>query len=94
MLKYKYLILIIFFVIGIIFYVFAQPGGSSIMNMGLPDGCDLPECRDVCEDNCESLACLECLDSTQIPLDGGLLWLLLAGAGYGVKKIVDLRKKQ
>jgi hypothetical protein len=30
----------------------------------------------------------------EIPLDGGLLWLLLAGAGYGVKKIIDHRKKQ
>ena len=29
-----------------------------------------------------------------VPLDGGLLWLLLAGAGYGVKKIVDHRKKK
>lgn len=28
-----------------------------------------------------------------VPLDGGLLWLLIAGAGYGVKKIYDQRKK-
>lgn len=27
------------------------------------------------------------------PLDGGLLWLLLAGAGYGARKIYDQRKK-
>lgn len=29
-----------------------------------------------------------------VPLDGGLIWLLLAGAGYGAKKIYDQRKKK
>lgn len=27
------------------------------------------------------------------PIDGGLIFLLVAGAGYGVKKIKDSRKK-
>ncbi len=27
------------------------------------------------------------------PIDGGLIFLLAAGAGYGVKKIKDSRKK-
>jgi hypothetical protein len=90
----SYLILIIFFVFGIFFYVSAQPGGSSTMNMVPPDGCDLPECRTECAAGCFEPECLECLEKTQIPIDGGILWLLLAGAGYGVKKIVDNRKKQ
>jgi hypothetical protein len=52
-------------------------------------------CLDVCtQGRCTSQACLDCLESYAIPLDGGLLWLLLAGAGYGVKKILDHRKKQ
>jgi hypothetical protein len=89
---YKFCLIIFLFVIGSTFYVLAQPVGS--MNTNTPDWCDLPECRDACAGGCETLECLECLDNTRIPLDGGLLWLLLAGAGYGVKKIVDHRKKQ
>ncbi len=31
---------------------------------------------------------------SQVPIDGGLTLLLAAGAGLGVKKIYDQRKKQ
>jgi hypothetical protein len=33
-------------------------------------------------------------DTTNIPFDGGLSLLLLAGVGYGAKKIRDQRKQK
>ncbi len=72
-------------------------GTAQTMNDPI-DPCADPEspCWEACNGNCNNLneACTQCLSNTQVPLDGGLLWLLLAGAGYGVKKIVDHRKKK
>ena len=31
-------------------------------------------------------------DPSQAPIDGGLLWLLLGGGAYGVKKLQDRNK--
>ncbi len=81
-------IIFIFFTLILVLHIdgFTQPGSCS----------DSP-CIALCGENCENISdpeCEACLEGTQIPLDGGLLWLLLAGAGYGVKKIVDHRKKK
>jgi hypothetical protein len=32
-------------------------------------------------------------DPTAVPIDGGAGWLLAAGAGYGIKKLRERRKK-
>jgi hypothetical protein len=32
--------------------------------------------------------------ATSVPIDGGITWLLVAGAAYGAKKIYDYNKKQ
>ena len=34
-----------------------------------------------------------CFPPPCVPIDGGLSWLLIAGVGYGGKKIYDLSKK-
>jgi len=33
-----------------------------------------------------------CPDCPTSPIDGGLIWLLIAGAGFAVKKIYDHNK--
>lgn len=35
-----------------------------------------------------------CFPPPCIPIDGGLSWLLLAGAAYGGKKAFDLKNKE
>lgn len=59
--------------------------------------CEDSPCYEICNGDCSNFTdpdCADCLEGTQVPLDGGLLWLLLAGAGYGIKKIVGQRKKK
>ena len=34
-----------------------------------------------------------CANPPCVPIDGGLSWLLIAGAAYGAKKISDTRNK-
>jgi len=33
-------------------------------------------------------------DPSQAPIDGGLLWLLIGGGAYGVKKLRDSKTEQ
>ncbi len=84
-------IIFIFFTLILFLHIdgFTQPGPDPCADPGSP-------CYIACGGDCSSTndECLACLSNTQVPLDGGLLWLLLAGAGYGVKKIVDHRKKK
>ena len=56
----------------------AQPGGG---------GCD-PN-NNECDDGMGG-----CVPCTDIPLDGGVGWLLAAGAVYGFKKFKESRKKE
>jgi hypothetical protein len=46
-----------------------------------PGNCNPDECFDITE------GCIRC-----IPIDGGLLYLLLAGGIFGIKRIRDRRK--
>jgi hypothetical protein len=95
---FKRFFLFFLFLIGIIVCVEAQPG-DGINAFSIPGGSNpcmgySDECDELCSEGCGAPGCQPCIEGTQIPLDGGLLWLLLAGAGYGVKKIVDHKKKQ
>lgn len=33
-------------------------------------------------------------DPSQSPIEGGLLWLLIGGGAYGIKKLRDLKQNQ
>lgn len=35
-----------------------------------------------------------CFPPPCVPIDGGLSWLLLAGAAYGGKKVFDIKKEE
>lgn len=40
------------------------------------------------------LGCDPLVDPLCVPIDGGLSFLIVAGVGYGVKKVRDSRKQQ
>jgi len=48
------------------------------------------ECTGGCDTECETCVNNKCLG---IPIDGGLIWLILGGAGIGAKSLLDKRKK-
>jgi hypothetical protein len=51
-------------------------------------------CYPICNANCGSFECEECIAGTQVPLDGGLIWLVIGGAGLGVRNLIRRKKKK
>ncbi|MFW5701104.1 MAG: PID-CTERM protein-sorting domain-containing protein [Cyclobacteriaceae bacterium] len=71
---------------------------SFTLASGQPSGCteETDPCNDIClELSCGSVECKSCLDGDNdtIPLDGGLIWLVLGGAGLGVRSLLKKKKK-
>ena len=69
--------------------------------MATTDPCDDPDaicmaCTEECMP-CSNIACEPCItqncQGNSIPIDGGLLWLILGGVGVGAKRIIIRRKK-
>jgi len=66
-----------------------------------PCGTGCSNCDEECNQvGCDPAVCQTCLDqpaptgcSGVIPIDGGLIWLILGGAGLGAKSLLDKRKK-
>jgi hypothetical protein len=81
---FKRFFLSLFFILGMLVYAGAQPGGCE----------EVIGCEEECGNDCNSPECEECIRRLQIPIDGGILVLLLAGVGYGFKKIAGFKKKE
>ena len=61
-------------------YSFGQPITQSTFSTTSDD----PPCGDDCGEG----------DPQGVPLDGGIIWLLVGGAAYGAKKLHDQRKNK
>ena len=69
---------------------------------GHPLGCGgwyPPDCNDICDEVCgteDAYLCGDCAANLYegVPIDGGLSWLLLAGAGLAGNHIRKKRKKR
>jgi hypothetical protein len=59
------------------------PSCSTECDPALMNDCDSPTCQSCLSANCPSL----------IPIDGGLIWLILGGAGLGAGRIIKNKKK-
>ncbi len=68
---------------------------SSVFALADENPCENPSdpCYSICNTACGSMECESCIANTQIPLDGGLIWLVLGGAGLGVRSLLKKKKK-
>ena len=66
----------------------------SMLGKAQPEQCtdSSHPCFAECNPDCGGPACMACLDALEIPLDGGVLWLLLGGAGLGIRRLVAVKK--
>ena len=81
----------------IIIIIFLSMSLNNTAYNQIPAGCsdeDHP-CYGVCQGVCQSsIDCLNCLATEPVPIDGGLLWLILGGAGLGVRRLMKNKKKE
>jgi len=86
----KFLFLVAAFILLNCFPLYAVPcfpecpACSTACDPAQGNDCDSPTCTDCLSANCPSL----------IPIDGGLIWLILGGAGLGIRRIVKSKKKK
>ena len=81
----------------IIYFIFLVNSSA----IAQPFNCNVcSACKDICDNTgCDSDECLNCVNASSpggcfgvIPIDGGLIWLILGGVGVGVKSIVSRRR--
>ena len=71
-----------------------QLNGPVTLNTPCPTP-SCPECIDDCVTNCNIGACLACIDANcpeDIPIDGGFIWLIIAGIALKTGQVVRRKK--
>jgi hypothetical protein len=66
----------------------------SMLTKAQPEECTESShpCYAECNADCGGPTCMACLDALEIPIDGGIVWLLLGGAGIGIRRLVVSKK--
>lgn len=99
----KYLIAVFIVIIFVSLFGVAQPiriqGNNSPTNF-LDAPCGVPgiclDCIEDCSDGCDESVCAICVElncKEEIPVDGGLLWLIIAGFGLKIGHFVKEKRK-